>query len=204
MRLGGRLCPSRALLLVCDVQERFRTLIWRSESVIHRSALLCNACRILEIPIIVTEQNPKAFGPTVSEIRETFKPEEPLFFSKKMFSMLTPELISKWKDTKAFEGRDQVILVGIEAHVCVLQTVLDLIDQQPSVNLFVVSDAVSSQRSHDRSVALGRMENCGATISTAESVVFELLRTSEHPNFRQISSLIKETNALPNEFAHDG
>ena len=151
MRLGGRLSPSRALLLVCDVQERFRTLIWRSESVIHRSALLCNACRILEIPIIVTEQNPKAFGPTVSELRETLKPDEPLFFSKKMFSMLTPELISKWKDTKDFEGRDQVILVGIEAHVCVLQTVLDLIDQQPSVKLFVVSDAVSSQRSHDRS-----------------------------------------------------
>jgi len=199
-----RLCPSKTLLLVCDIQERFRTLIWRSESVIHRSALLCNACRILDIPIVVTEQNPKAFGPTVSELKETLKLEEPLIFSKRLFSMLTPELISKWRNTKGLEGRDQVILVGIEAHVCVLQTVLDLIDQQPSVKLFVVSDAVSSQRSHDRSVALGRMEKCGATISTAESIIFELLRTSEHPNFRQISSLIKETNARPNEFAHDG
>merc|ERR1712146_310754 len=101
--------------------------------------------------------------------------------AKTQFSMLTPEVV-----TRLDSGRGSVILCGIEAHVCIMQTALDLIDSGRDV--FVVCDSISSQRSHDRAVAIRRVENAGAILTTSESVVFELMRDSKHPEFKQISS----------------
>lgn len=198
----SRLAPKNSVLFVCDIQERFRPLIYRSESVINRSVLLRNACKVLQIPIIVTEQNPKIFGASVSELKVA-ECDDAFIFAKKKFSMLTPEVIEKWDTDKDLKNRHQVIIVGIEAHVCVLQTVLDIFQTKPNFDVFVICDAVSSQRSHDRSVALARMEKSGATLCTSESAIFDLMKTAEHPDFRTVSGLCKIANSGVNEFNSD-
>lgn len=168
-RALSRLDVNKASLFVCDMQEKFRPLIYNMETCINRSALCVSICKELSVPVIVTQQYTKVFGPSVPELTNLFPPSAPVF-DKTRFSMLTPEC------SAAFSAldRDQVIVVGIEAHVCVLQTVLELLDMGKDVH--VITDAVSSQRSHDRTVAMQRMESAGAVLSTSESAIFDLLK----------------------------
>lgn len=116
-------------------------------------------------------------------------------FEKKMFSMLTDELKAQMQ---CEPERKTVVLFGIEAHVCVQQTALDLLEQGYAVHILV--DGVSSQKAHDRAVALRRMEKAGAFLTTAESLVFMLMQTASHPQFKTISFLIKEHAGEPNPF----
>lgn len=191
----ARLLPSSqsSALLICDIQERFRPLTFNMRTVIDKAELLNRVCNVLEIPAIISEQNPRALGTTVPEITKfptTFT------YEKSKFSMYTDELATQ------LDSKRQVILVGIEAHVCVLQTALDLLAQD--VDVFVVCDAVSSQRPYDRTVALQTLKEAGARLTTTESVVFALMRDAKHPKFREISGMIKEHNAsAANEFASD-
>ena len=189
--------PERAILLVCDIQERFRGLIWGGESVINRAALVRSVCRLLKIPVLATEQNPAAFGLTVPEL-QVKDADDTSVFHKTSFSMLGSKgLVDELNKSK----RTKIILVGIEAHACCLQTVLDLGQtnrgaDRPAFETFVICDAVSSQRAHDRTVALNRMQSVGAaTLCTAESAIFELVGDASHPRFREASSLIKAANA---------
>lgn len=191
----ARLLPSvqSSALLICDIQERFRPLIFNMRTVIDKAELLNRICNVLEIPAIISEQNPRALGTTVPEITKfptTFT------YEKSKFSMYTDELATQ------LDSKRQVILVGIETHVCVLQTALDLLAQD--LDVFVVCDAVSSQRPYDRAVALQTLKEAGARLTTTESIVFALMRDAKHPKFREISGMIKEHNAsAANEFASD-
>ena len=136
LRKIPRLAIELSSLFVCDIQDRFRPLIWRAETVIRRSSLLYSAAQYLNIPTIITEQYPKAFGNTVSDIF-SFTPisvdEKPAtkVFEKKLFSMMTDEVNDYYKECAGFGTerweRQQVILCGIETHVCVMQTALDLL-----------------------------------------------------------------------------
>ena len=168
---------------------------------INRCALLNNVANALNIPVIVTEQYPKAFGVTVPEISLTAADTK--VFAKRKFSMLTDEASTHLYSLR----RPQIILCGVEAHVCVQQTAFDLLDMEymddEPYDVHVVCDAVSSQRSYDRTVALDRMRGAGALLTTAESLVFELMKDSEHPQFKTISQLVKASNLLDNEFASD-
>lgn len=195
-----RLDANKTVLFVCDVQERFRSLIYKSESLIGRTALVAKACRALKIPVVVTEQVPRVFGGTVPDLQCTHGAHDTVVFDKKMFSMLVPEVEKHWRHAPSMQGRTQVLLCGIEAHVCVLQTALDVL-KLPDSDVFVVCDAVSSQRPHDRAAALERLAAAGATMTSAESCLFDLLRSSEHSDFKAVSALIKEANALENEFS---
>lgn len=195
-----RLDANKTVLFVCDVQERFRSLIYKSESLIGRTALVAKACRALKIPVVVTEQVPRVFGGTVPDLQCTHGAHDTVVFDKKMFSMLVPEVEKHWRHAPSMQGRTQVLLCGIEAHVCVLQTALDVL-KLPDSDVFVVCDAVSSQRPHDRAAALERLAAAGATMTSAESCLFDLLRSSEHSDFKAVSALIKEANALKNEFS---
>ena len=134
-RIMNRLTSEKTVLFVCDVQERFRPLIYRAETTINRTVLMHSASKLLGIPCLATEQYPKAFGPTVPDL-QLDKPA----FTKTKFSMMTPEVKCAFDEIK----RPQVLMCGIEAHVCVLQTVLDLLEA--GVDVHVVCDAVSSQR----------------------------------------------------------
>ncbi|KAI8148746.1 Isochorismatase-like protein [Fennellomyces sp. T-0311] len=144
---------------------------------------MIKASKHLDIPVVVTEQYPKAFGPTVQELDIS---DAALTLTKTKFSMLLPEVESllKKNNTKS------IILVGIESHVCVLQTALDLLENNYDVH--VVADGVSSQNPSEIGIALQRMRSAGATITTSESLMFQLVQDAKHEKFKGISALVKE------------
>lgn len=198
-RVIQRLQISKTVLFICDIQEKFRPVIHRSETIISRSAFVNEFCKQLSIPRITTEHYIKAFGSTVSDIsiRDHSETQPSYIFQKSKFSMMTEEVTNSF----SLLNRNQVLLCGIEAHVCVLQTALDLLET--GADVFVVCDAVSSQRPHDRAVALKRLEAAGCVLTTSESALFELMNTSEHPNFKALSALLKQYNKEPNDIAND-
>lgn len=190
----GRLVPSNTALLLCDIQERFRDVIWHFPQVVRVAKLLTEVGKALDMPTLATEQYPKALGPTVPEI-PLVQPDYTIErFEKKLFSMCTEELKARLGSL----NRKSVLLFGIEAHVCVQQTALDLLEQGYDVHLIV--DGVSSQRPHDRAVALRRLEQSGAFITTSESAIFMLTQSADHAKFKAISGLVKEHAKSENPF----
>lgn len=178
--MSAHLDPASTVVLVCDVQERFRELIVDFSGVVGTCSFISDVARILNIDVIITEQYPKAMGKTVSEINtSSFS-----VCSKTKFSMLTSDTIP------LLANKSTAVLCGIEAHVCVLQTAVDLLAR--GMEVYVLCDGVSSQRIHDRSVALHNLSALGVHLSTSESIVFRMLGDSTHPNFKQVSQLIKE------------
>jgi len=170
-RMVGKISADNSAMLLCDVQERFRSLIHHGETVIRTSKLLTSASKELNIPLVITEQYPKVFGPT---IRDCFEDESHLqstpTFPKKLFSMMTPEVSEHIKSLNA----TSFILFGIETHVCVQQTALDLLEMGHEVHIIV--DGTSSQQALDREIALQRLSNAGAYLTTAQSILFMLLK----------------------------
>ena len=135
-RMVGKLYPQTTAMLLCDVQDRFRPLIHKAETVVSNSRLLTSACKLLDVPIVITEQYPKAFGPTV---KECFEDPSDLtdgkypVFPKTLFSMMTPEVSEHIQSLNA----TSFIISGIEAHVCVQQTALDLLEVRFSFDFLV-------------------------------------------------------------------
>lgn len=196
-RTVGKLSPKNTALLVCDVQERFRPLIHKMETVINTTKFMTSVAKELDFPIVVTQQYTKVFGPTISDafadpsdIGTSLVP----VFDKKKFSMLTEECSNHLTSL----NRTSYMLVGIEAHVCLQQTAMDLLEQGHDVH--IIADGVSSQQSYDREMALRRMESCGAWVTTAQSAAFMLMGSADHSNFRAVSKLVKDHMALKNEF----
>lgn len=189
----GKLSPLTTTFLLCDVQERFRDIIHNSETMINTSSFLTQTARVLEIPVVATEQYPKAFGHTVKQIDVS----NVKLFEKKLFSMVTDEVNAHLSTL----GRHNYVLYGIETHVCVQQTALDLLEKGCSVHIVV--DGVSSCSALDRQIALGRMEKAGAYLTTAQSVVFALLGGAAHPNFKEVSKMIIEHGKKKNEFEEE-
>lgn len=194
----GKLHPKTTAILLCDVQERFAPLIYNSETVIQTCRYMTSVAKELRIPVVATQQYTKAFGPTVKECFAT--PDELLstpIFEKKLFSMITPEVQHAMNDLE----RETYIIMGIEAHVCVQQTCLDLIEQGKNVHLIV--DGVSSQQVIDREIALQRLQTAGVFLTTAQSAAFMLMQTAEHHNFKAVSKLTVDHMKLKNQFNED-
>jgi nicotinamidase-related amidase len=176
--------PSDTLLLVIDVQERFRPVMKGFDSMVAGCARLVRTFRALGLPIIVTEQYPKGLGATVPELKEVLGDVQPL--EKTIFSSYgcagVPELIS---DSRA----RKVLVCGIETHVCVSQTVHDLLAAGYQVHVAV--DAVESRHDRNRELALGRMEHSGAVLTSSETAAFELMADAKHEKFKEIQALFK-------------
>eukprot|EP01113_Clastostelium_recurvatum_P038259 TRINITY_DN5701_c0_g1_i6.p1 TRINITY_DN5701_c0_g1~~TRINITY_DN5701_c0_g1_i6.p1 ORF type:complete len:225 (+),score=40.23 TRINITY_DN5701_c0_g1_i6:48-677(+) len=190
----GRLRPETTALFICDVQERFRAIINRMPQVIHTSRLMVRGAQALNMPVITTEQYPKALGKTVTEISEHFAgSSSSSVFEKNHFSMIVPEVKTALDSYKAKSPIKSVLIAGVETHVCVLQTALDLLEDGYDVH--VLCDGVSSQDPFDRKYALKRLEQSGAFLTTSESALFQLLNNSHHPQFKLISNLVKEHKA---------
>mmetsp|Transcript_27985 Transcript_27985/g.82287 ORF Transcript_27985/g.82287 Transcript_27985/m.82287 type:complete len:223 (-) Transcript_27985:255-923(-) len=206
-RAVGKLAPQTSTFLLCDIQERFRPLIHHGETVVRTAQFMTSVAKALEIPVVVTQQYTKVFGPTVSECfadPSDLEKQQPIF-EKKLFSMMTPEVRAHLSSSSDAMGssdqrRTSFVLFGIEAHVCVQQTCLDLLEE--GMDVHVIVDGVSSQRRLDRDVALRRMERAGAYLTTAQSAAFMLLGSAEHPNFKEVSKLVVNDMKEPNEF-HD-
>jgi nicotinamidase-related amidase len=176
--------PSQTFLVVIDVQERFRRLQPGFERMLAGVVRLTQTARLLEIPIFVTEQYPKGLGPTVQELQSVLG-ESPAL-SKTCFSACGSEELSR--RLREIDGQ-QALVCGIEAHVCVSQTVHDLLGRGLEVQVAV--DAVESRNALDREVALRRMERAGAVLTTTEAAAFELLGDARHPRFREVQALFK-------------
>jgi len=170
------LARERAALVVVDVQEAFRQYA-SFERVAAASAQLLQGARILEVPAIVSEQYPKGLGHTAPEVG--LEGEKPL--EKTVFSAVRAEDFD-------LRGRDQAIVCGIETHVCVSQTVHDLLDR--GVEVHVPADAVGSRHAIDYERGLERMERAGAVVSTVEAALFELLERAGTPEFKAVQKLI--------------
>ena len=178
----------KALLLVIDVQDRLLPVMANPAAVARNTGILLQAARELDVPVIASEQYPKGIGATVADVGAHL-PEgavsEKLHFSCLGDSALAQRLAHTGKD----QGRTQVILAGIEAHVCVLQTALDLLGQ--GYQVFLVADAVSSRTQENAAAAIERLRAAGAVIVTTEMVVFEWLKKAGTPEFKTLSKLVK-------------
>lgn len=171
--------------VIIDVQQRLLPHMDRMEETTERIATLIRGLAVLNIPTTLTEQYPKGLGSTVPEVLGAFeRPPQPII--KATFSCCDD---AAFLDHLAAQGRKTVVLAGIEAHVCVLQTTLDLIEK--GYEPVLVMDAVSSRRARDRDIASRRMESEGARLTTVESLLFELTRTSGTEEFKAISRLVK-------------
>jgi len=171
-------------LFICDVQERFRRAIPHFPSVVHAASYLFDAAALLSIPTLITEQYPKALGHTVEEL--PLPAAGATVVEKTAFSMLVPPTLDA---LAAAPARRSVVLLGIEAHICIAQTAAGLLRRGYAVH--VVVDGVASQRDADRGVALARLRDAGAVVTTAEAVLFELLGDKGHPQFKAASAIVK-------------
>uniref|UniRef100_A0A0K0DTJ5 Isochorismatase domain-containing protein n=1 Tax=Strongyloides stercoralis TaxID=6248 RepID=A0A0K0DTJ5_STRER len=170
-----------SILFICDVQEKFRPSISYFNEIVVIIQRLIKAANILNIKIIGTEQYPKGLGHTIEEL--SLAENNIKIFEKKVFSMLTEEVKKNIdKEIKT------VIICGLETHICILQTTKELL--QNGYKVIVVADGVSSRTIGDKKIALRHLEKIGAQIRTSESILFELLKTAEHPNFKDIQKII--------------
>ncbi len=170
-------------LLVIDVQQRIDGVM-ADQSHRTRLAALVDGCKALGVPVIATEQYPKGLGATVDDLAARL-PDAAIV--KMTFSCAREP--AAWQAVRA-TGRHQVIVTGIEAHVCVLQTVLDLIGE--GLEVHVPHDAVNSRRPSDKHWALHRIAAAGAVVTSTESALFELLERCGTDEFRTVSRLVKE------------
>jgi nicotinamidase-related amidase len=175
---------SETLLLVIDVQERFRPVMKGFDAMAAGCIRLIRTFQALDLPIVVTEQYPKGLGATVPELKEVLGVFEPL--EKTVFSSYgcngVPEQISE-------SNARQLLVCGIETHVCVSQTVHDLLAAGYQVHVAV--DAVESRHEQNRQIALHRMEQSGAVLTTTETAAFELMEDARHDKFKEIQALFK-------------
>ena len=172
-------------LLVVDVQDRLVSAMEPERPFVAVCAKLLQAANALRIPAMASEQYPKGLGRTVAELAELVPPA--LRYEKMEFSCYANAAI---RQALTGVNQPQVVLAGIEAHVCVLQTVLELLAQGHEVH--VCWDAVSGRGEAYRQGALDRMVQAGATLTNHESVAFEWARDKNHPNFKAVSALLKE------------
>jgi len=170
--------------MLIDVQGKLAQLMHDRDALFDSLARLVQGIRALQVPIVWTEQNAEKMGPTIDLLRDELADLEPL--NKMSFSCWgDPSIRARLESL----NRDQVILAGIETHVCVFQTTADLVETGYEVH--VVTDAVSSRTAANREVGLERIRTCGARLTSVESVLFELMRTSEHPAFRDVLKIVK-------------
>jgi len=179
-----RIRRATAALVVVDIQERLLPAIFEKERVVQNALRLIQGAAALQVPVLVTEQYRKGIGPTVPEVAAAvpgFAPMEKLAFSACGAEGFVEALRAS--------NRQDVVLCGIEAHVCVCQTCLDLVDQ--GFRVFVVADAISSRTAENHRLALDRMAAADAVIVSTEMILFELLERAGTDEFKRILPLVK-------------
>jgi nicotinamidase-related amidase len=175
-----------AVLVVVDLQEAFRPVIHEFEQITSRTSIVLRAAALLNLPVLVTEQSPQKLGPTVAEIRDLLPAVHASAVDKTAFSSCGASVFS---DQLKRLRRRQVLLCGIEAHVCVNQTAHDLLSDGYQVH--VLADCISSRTPQNREIGLAKMTASGALPGSSEMALFELLRDAKHEQFRAISKLIR-------------
>jgi len=187
---ANRLEPDRCVILVIDMQVKLLPAIRGSAEVIRAAQHLLSGAAIFESPVIATEQYPKGIGPTHQTIRDALNRLDAKLFEKSAFSACGDDPTRAALRTL---DRSQVIIVGVETHVCVQQTTLDL--RAMDYDVFVCADAVGSRGSLDHATGLERMRQAGAFVTTVESVLFELCHECGTDQFKTMLDIIKANSA---------
>lgn len=172
-----------SLLLVIDIQEKLLPTMESKKSLVKNTLMLAETARTLSVPVIITEQYPKGLGPTVPEIKQSLS-DAPVI-EKVTFSGWIPELESRLIEF----GRKQIVVVGMETHVCVFQTVRDLLVK--GYRVFAVSDAVSSRKKTHYRNAIALIREMGAVVTNTETVFFDWLKMAGTPEFKALAPLLK-------------
>ncbi|TFH17176.1 MAG: hydrolase [Lentisphaerales bacterium] len=173
-----------SVLVVVDVQVKLAAVMHQKDKLLANLTKLLSGMRVLEVPIVVTEQYPQGLGPTVPELTPLLTDCRTL--SKKSFSCWGDD---SFRSVLEEMGRKQIMMCGIESHVCVYQTVMDLMHHGFEVSL--VADATSSRSAMFVGIAVERMRDAGCSIVNTEMVLFELLKTSDSDRFKEISKIVK-------------
>ncbi len=174
-----------SLILIIDIQEKLLNAVFNKNSLEKKAGIISRAANTLEIPVVVTEQYPKGLGSTVTTIKDATDVNTK-YFEKTAFSALeSPEILQAIKQY----NKKQIVIFGIETHICVSQTTEALINEGYEVS--IIKDACGSRSEEEYLGGLERMKTNGAYILTTEIALFEWLKSSKHPNFKEVQALIK-------------
>ncbi len=175
------------IILFVDFQERLMPAMDGLEVLTDKTIKLAKGAAVLGMPILVTEQYAKGLGNTVASIKEALA-EKAEYFDKTHFSAVAEEGFMEFIN-KHGRGCKEIVVCGIETHICVAQTALDLLKK--GYKVLVVEDCVSSRNSNDKKVAIARMAKAGVEISTCEAILFDILQDAKTEGFKEISKIIK-------------
>ncbi|KAG1792479.1 Isochorismatase-like protein [Suillus plorans] len=184
----SKLVPEETVFFLCDVQTRFKNLIFGIDELVLTINKMLKVAKVLNIPVVVTEQNPKGLGSTIPDIDLPYLgPLLVATIEKGLFSMMTPEVKTILHERPQIRS---MVLFGIESQVCVLQSALDFIEA--GYNVHVIADGVSSSNKEEIPFALARIRQSGGYITTSESAAFQLQRDAGVPGFKSFSNVMKE------------
>ena len=193
-------------LVLMDYQARLMPAMLDATAVVANAARLAQVAALVQVPVVATEQNPSRLGPTVDGLQAALRQARARTLSKMQFSAVE-EGLSEWlrPEVQAPQGnarslpkhlqkpaapqRQSIVLAGCEAHICMLQTALDLVEDEFEV--WVVTDACTSRTERNRDAAFDRLASAGVELVTTEMVAFEWLRSAEHPAFKAMLQLVK-------------
>lgn len=178
------LSPSRSLMLVIDIQERLAAVVSDAEQIVARTSLLLQAAALLHVPVLASEQYPQGLGATLPELARLIPSGGVM--EKLAFSVTAEPAVLR---RLAATGRNQLVLAGMEAHICVLQSAIGL--KQAGYEVHVVADAVGSRRPEDARRAFGRLHLAGIEVTTSEMVAYEWARRAGTSQFKAMSRLLR-------------
>lgn len=176
---------SNTLFLIVDIQEKLLNAVFNKDTVEKNASILSKTSSLLNIPVIVTEQYPQGLGETIASVKSNLIITAE-YYTKTSFNALVDEnLLENIKQKKC----KNIVLFGIETHICVYQTACALMEL--GYNVTILANACGSRSEYEYNMAIEQLRTSGADIKTCEMVVFELLKTAKHPNFKEIQNLIK-------------
>lgn len=178
------LTQDQTVFVLVDVQGKLAEIVYESDAMLNNLSNIINGLEVLDIPIVWLEQNPKRLGPTVSQVSKQIQTAKPL--GKMSFNAREND---SFLDALKATGRNQVLLGGIEAHICIFQTAMDLTELGYDVQ--VITDAVSSRTAANKEVALHRLASENIALTSVEMCLFELMKTAEHEKFKEILPFVK-------------
>ncbi len=179
-----RIKTEDAIAIAIDFQEKLMPAIKNREEVLKNSSILLRGLKALEVPVLVTQQYTKGLGESVEEIKDALGDFTP--FDKITFSVYQNAGV---REALEMSGRKNVIICGTEAHVCVLQSVIDL--REAGYNVVLVEDCIGSRRKDNKKTGVQRALSEGALLTSYEAILFELTQTAKSPCFKTISNLVK-------------
>jgi nicotinamidase-related amidase len=177
--------PDRTALVVVDLQEKLLPAIFGHDGVLHHARLLLRLARVLELPVLLTTQYAKGLGPTVPAVLAEIPDAQPI--DKTAFGCFGSEDFGS--RLKTLEGRSQLLVAGVESHICVMQTVLGAVERGYTVH--VASDAVGARTESNHGIGLARMDRAGAVLSSTEMAIYELLGRSDSAAFKAMLPFLK-------------